>query len=663
MTDKLAYILEKFAKMVEYDPDQKEFSFSSNTFTYDAHQVCKNIQMLVDEYDESGVLSFVYSTSFFHKFTKYCTVTILDAIFSNELDKYKEYLDLISYDYKPILREFSDRVAGIASKLAPDLIASSDGLDEIPDDDGKIYDFEVGDKIEDNLFDIVSGLKNLNVESLRLTTLVPFNRKKGAKIIKSVLVFDSIADMIEACKVYDMNCVFLAYITNRNTSGGYFTLTYSWDGNIVSVNDRVKESFRGQHKHSKNGRWQEGKAYSIFPYSLIKQAEENGYDYLGYAKNIKVDENADLRLSLLGEDIFNVVLLMLIFSLKFSKTNYFTFIPRIYSEDSIKKINGLTFFEDKHALSNGAFISSLSPEDILQGLDVNNSYQTESSDLIEINRSSEVTYPARYADGFNLTYDSMIQNHVLAIEDNADEDVNEEEFLGTYEEIDAQIFRDNRQKLFDHCTEKLAEEYREYGGYEQLQNWLMVAVLRNIDHVVRECREVYTENPHNQGWSMFSRSTGDTVKSALNISDECLNESKYIVFPKSSKCIVTGNHANVWFNFRFSNIAQIKHLIPESEIPDIIKNFNLDRDHVVNNLITQSDPMRVFGSPIDDTMRRHPSMQNVIHELHEQDKVRLRFSIGFSKAGLRKLNSDSSIVIKYNEEDHTIGAFKRGELI
>lgn len=123
-------------------------------------------------------------------------------------------------------------------------------------------------------------------------------------------------------------------------------------------------------------------------------------------------------------------------------------------------------------------------------------------------------------------------------------------------------------------------------------------------------------------------------------------------------CPITGSTANVWIEFKIRSANDLCQMlgVDLSELPRILQKFKSDRNYHTNNLLNPHDPLSVVGSPIEDIMWNSDEMKEVRNELNESEYANhtLRCCIGFSKRGLNKLVKDSSIVIKYNEEDNIV---------
>ena len=75
----------------------------------------------------------------------------------------------------------------------------------------------------------------------------------------------------------------------------------------ISVNDRVEEKYIGQHKNSRNGRWQESKRFELFPYNYVIESTK-GEDYKGYALSYVVPKDP-IPMKDLGADSYIHLLL------------------------------------------------------------------------------------------------------------------------------------------------------------------------------------------------------------------------------------------------------------------------------------------------------------------------------------------------------------------
>lgn len=73
------------------------------------------------------------------------------------------------------------------------------------------------------------------------------------------------------------------------TADGYFGFYIKSNGSLLSINERVNESFPGEHKGRRNARYSDAKKYNLFPYNFIFSFRD--HDYKGIARTHVIDDD------------------------------------------------------------------------------------------------------------------------------------------------------------------------------------------------------------------------------------------------------------------------------------------------------------------------------------------------------------------------------------
>lgn len=143
--------------------------------------------------------------------------------------------------------------------------------------------------------------------------------------------------------------LYVCYIENyRGSLDGNFGFFIKSNGNILSINERINESFPGEHKGRRNGSWLDSKKASLFPYSFIvsatdpKEETPDGdvkvkTDYKGYAYNLFIDEDRLAFLNLQPEAYMPLIVAMLMLNSRYANTT--TEHMRIRYVDSLLSVN------------------------------------------------------------------------------------------------------------------------------------------------------------------------------------------------------------------------------------------------------------------------------------------------------------------------------------
>ena len=222
-------IFSDFFNFCHFNPDSEKDNdeyYKGNFLTYeaDAWETSKLIVRLVKEYN-SPYLAFIVlkaEISFWGKNVKFT----LDEIIENEHLKFLKIYKKVFFDKKclEIENTFIKMLSSFASK--PNLIGEAD----------------INSTIK-NVPEIIKEVENFNFHPF-----VICNEKLGEVEIRNKI---RIYTDIENC-LLDIESkaegLYLCYINPKDTIDGYFTFIYKSNGNIVSINDQVKEAYIGQHK-------------------------------------------------------------------------------------------------------------------------------------------------------------------------------------------------------------------------------------------------------------------------------------------------------------------------------------------------------------------------------------------------------------------------------
>lgn len=291
-------IFSDFFNFCHFNPDSEkdnEEYYKGNILTYeaDAWETSRLIVRLVKEYN-SPYLAFIVlksDISFWGKNAKFS----LDEIIENEHLKFLNIYKKVFFDKKclEIENTFIKMLSSFASK--PNLIGNAD---------------------------LNSTIKNVSkiikeVEKFNFQPFVIGNEKLGEVEIRNKI---RIYTDIENCLLDIENKaegLYLCYINPKDSIDGYFTFIYKSNGNIVSINDQVKEAYIGQHKveRRRNASYVERKAFETFPYNFMFELSKP--DVKGYYTEYKLKGEFTLN-DLPIDNIFPLVIAMLLVIKKYS---------------------------------------------------------------------------------------------------------------------------------------------------------------------------------------------------------------------------------------------------------------------------------------------------------------------------------------------------------
>ena len=644
MREDTSRILNEWASVLEFNPDQK--SFDLGNCSLDIHIAGEAMKKLIEKFDESGELSVLYAKQFYMNYLKHLSIKLFD-LFESDSDDLKIYRNLYDTMRSEAVRTIEDRwiaaVSTILNRLGIHLISNQ-------------FDTSV---LYSNVSDIVNDITKCNVDvfgkgSTSHTTFI---------YCTTIQSFNTLAECILNLS-YNSDGMYLCYISLDGAPDGYFTYIYKCGSALISINDRVNESYRGQHNKSRNNRWMEYKGYNIFPYKLIEYGDER--DYKGYATSMKLSDDASLSLSDQGIDASKIILTMIILQNFIENKMDFDEYELSYS-DVLLNANRNELF-DSHAaelmvVKNNEVVDyhatvdfKISKDDVILGLD-------ESDPIVSNNKYSDFKHSKDVSEDVkDLCPDFKFDPHeLLIIRENSSK-----EFIGTYSKMREQAYMDARNEFAAYCRKQIASKYLEVGGMKFFNNWFNVALRVHVNDVKNAAVRKYTSGTRN-GFDYCSQVIDPDFMYSIRVDfdDTYLGPTSNIylcnrVYKGNGYkyiCPITGNVANVWFKFRIRSANDLKELLGTDEcIPELLRSFRSDRDYHTNNLLSSHDELAVVGSPIEDYMWNSDEMKEVREKLGESDHMnhRLECCIGFSKRGLNKLIKDPSIVIKYNEEDNIV---------
>ena len=637
MREDTSRILNEWASVLEFNPDQK--SFDLGNFSLDIHIAGEAMKKLIEKFDESGELSVLYAKQFYMNYLKHLSIKLFD-LFEADSDDLKIYRNLYNTmhndDVKTIENRWVTAVSTILHRLGIHLISNQ-------------FDTSV---LYSNISDIVNDITKCNVDVFGKGDITHSN----FIYCTTIQIFNTLAECILNLSS-SSNGVYLCYISLDGTPDGYFTYIYKCGSTMISINDRVNESYRGQHNKSRNNRWMEYKCYNMFPYKLIEYGDER--DYKGYATSMKLSDDASLSISDQGVDASKIILTMIILQNFIENKMDFDEYELSYS-DVMLPANRSALLQ-----SNDTEIMVLNKNEVVQYHDsadfhiskndvINGLRNTDP--IIEKNKYSDFKYSAESSESVKDLFPefNFDKSNILSIRDE-----NQAEFIGTYSKMREQAYMDARKQFAAYCRKQIASRYLEVGGMKFFNNWFRIALRLHVDDVKNAAVRKYTSGTRN-GFDYCSQSTDPDFMYSIRVdidnygpsADIYMCNRKYDNYD-AFVCPITGNVANVWFKFRIRSANDLKELLGTDDcIPELLKMFKSDRDYHTNNLLSPHDALAVVGAPIEDYMWNSDEMKAVRKQLNESDydNHRLECCIGFSKRGLNKLVKDPSIVIKYNEE-------------
>ena len=649
----LGDIISLWMKHTEYDPDRKSFRLGS--MISDAHTCTKLMSELTNEYDSSGMLAVLYAKSCYEEMLDDFRVKL--AEFVKDKEAIQEYWAMWDAFNSPVITEAENRLV----EMFNNLVTKVSGVSLLGEGDREA-DLKM---LYASVQKVTESLCKCKVESFL----------KGAPTLGALDHISSVIEVFPTLAQYlrvvenRMDGVYIAYISQYGNAGGYFTFILKSNGNIISLNDRIDETYVGQHGNSRNGRWTEKALFDLFPYDEILDFSK--YDYKGYATQwaVKQGDEEGFPLKTLKQDSYMAILLALILIIgKYSNKDVSDVKHKIL--DTLLTPN-LTLLEehcDTTALvpvNNSAIVAYANDwkpsVDTSIILDQDYGKQFNHQEGKEAGKSYEETGCYRgfnqdfvdwYADDFVLDVSKVLYTpDRLSITDGTTY-MKCAEFVGTKDKFEMEAYRQGRKQLADHIQRRMIREFEEFGGHEAVMKWYYNLVLSNKDKIIQLALDKWqaikideTERSYERSfcWIPCSQELHTTIEETyehFQMLDHSVNAPQELkgrhgdYYAEKWKCPVTGTTANVWFHFLPCSYKEIERIFG-IEVPQVMKGYTItspvDGFAKGNSILDSTDAV----ADIDHIYTSQSSTARLMTGRTPSSKF--EFSIGLSKRGLNKL--------------------------
>ena len=626
------FILEVLNNWTEFTkPENSEDKvIKLNSWDYTFQRYNEKITTLAETYNVPSEITIVYLKNLFGWYLEKASITLSD-LFNNNIDLscIKNLFELFSSEkVSGFENSFYDTLNYISAKMIKNNLI------------GKI-DFS---KIVENSLDIIfDELMKCRLEIYQKGNTVQSIRE----VCQDIYVFNTLVECLSVLQ-NQQDALYVCYISNHNTSDGYFGFFIKNNGNIFSINERVPEAFIGQHQNGRNHRFTERKPDGIFPYELF---DFSNYDYKGYAKTYTLKNKEDKKVSLADlNQASYITLLMVILMMKCRFENKNLDGEVVYSNfclsDNVLSLQGTNKNElmvvsnnqlvkaGENKLSN--LISNLTTENILSG-ELNETFSHNAHPEL---RHGEYRYFGNnmfvdmYANGFVFNPSRvLIDDSIKLLSSKSNEDaVINAEFVGNEKEMFLQVYQDARWQLANYIQVEMNKEYKSFKEqFGSVSKWWEGRINANIervrDFVIQSYVDAKYENAlvHN-GW----RRAGAKVSVEFDEDNYYYRDS--IDFYNSKPCTCR-------IQIYFKNWRLIEEVLGE-KIPKIIVGYDEDRREPGNCLLDVVDPVLRIRTPFES---RGSFSYN-------SDRYEFPIRMYFSKSGLKKYIKDKGFVPKIKGE-------------
>ena len=479
--------------------------------------------------------------------------------------------------------------------------------------------------------------------------------KKGGKInpfnnfSSKILIFNTLSECLLELETY-IDGIYLCYIKYEDKPNGFFGYFFKNNGNIFSINERLEEKYIGQYerKSIRNNSYSYNKKYDLFPYEII---DFIGEDSAGYAEKHIINNNKIEYKHLTNISLMNIIIMLYLFekkyvgtclsgnevytnfllndNIKFLINNSNQLIKYQNSSDLIKYHNELKFTFDKKEFLDGTLCQKFN------GLE-NNRY-TEYGYFQNINQNlvdvfgKDFNFDNAFKDVLlidkkdNLLTENSTKNSIIKLNN---------EFIGTKNSLELQVFYNLRKKLAKHIIQKQIESLEKFGGIKQLEIWYKDLLLKNYDKIKSICLEVYNDplkgeieytnnfcfknEKHKFTYIKYYNSNYENINQIFWIKNKVNEYSNY-----SLKDIQNNKKCFHYFVFNIPNLEMIENIL-NTKFPDFCLGYY------------GSDMKPYTGNSILDVVDPVDDIDSIL--LTRKYNFSFDFVIGFSKSNFKIKN-------------------------
>lgn len=603
-------ILNEWAKYTNFDPNQTKFNLLSTEYKF--HQCSKKILKFM-EYDPSGILGVIYAKSVFEQVMEDARIRITDLL--REPDCLAEEHRMWAMFHDPSIQGFEDELLNRIDSIVQQ--ASGNKM--------------IGQRDREQERKALTSSASAVIEELDRCNVDLFLRggpiQSIGRFSTHIHVFATLSECLLTLE-QSMDGIYLCYVDNNGTADGYFGFYLKSNGTILSINERIDEAYPTQHQYSRNARWTEAKADTLFPYNYIFQFGK--FDYKGYATQQEIDQGQLEFLKLPAGGYLPLILAMILLAGKYQGLDL-SVLPQLYV-DSLLPINESKLPAAAKALipASGSGLVSANHSlhlDLTQANLMDNSFVKRFSEPGR-NYMEQGEFPMEenlfvklYGAGFRLDTESILKSSkYLAIQaankDNATGPT--PEFVGTAQRFEVEAYREARIQLAEYIRDQMLKTYLEYGGKQGVQNWYKALILSNSEYLFQLCveynsiKEKSDKISEDSPYSCMSCGTNSCGYApeyrGRTISYLPLNEphghTSYGWTDGKWLCPITGSMASLFFQFTVSSWTQMAMIFGEENLIKPVIGYQEHRTGFGNPLLRATDAVDYVGTVFESDERR-----------------------------------------------------------
>ena len=615
-------ILDAFARYTEYDKKSEKTRINKQEYTY--RMAGNKMESLIQEYDQTGVLSVLYAKKVFLEIAEEKDFTLKQYLTDPEVrEKIKRDAEMYQILEDPSVHE---AVAAYIQNLSQ-LVTQVTGK--------KLLGDPASDESEKTFIDSVEKVVE-DIGKCRVEIYCTSGRKIGTinKFNTRILVFERMGDCVLWMNAQE-DGIYLCYINQYGGADGYFAFVIKNNGNLFSINERIPEEFIGEHNQqmARNARWSEDHADMLFPYDAIFSYGK--HDMKGYATEYTIHTDK-LDFLNLGERVYQPLLIaMLLLKSKWENQEVIgepLYMSSLIPDNFIGEHPGMDLVvleKNPIALRNKEFHVEFNKEKLLDGT-YNTTYHM-------INNRASSLWTSLYGEGFEPDYKGLLSTEIPALTDSKNFDGKNfyGEFIGNREKMEREVYRKIRQQLAEYIELKMMEEYDKW-GIDRINAYLAERLQKQKDRFLDIIcmAALKKEYPEISKAEEKSELEEDLIRYA-EFSTEVEPRSMAVVFNDKSDRDgrlldnVTESRCTQYVTIEFRDWEQLESFIGE-ELPKIYKGWavNGKLGSNGNRYLSATDAVGDIESPL--CMRQRPNGGYYV-------PLRTKMSMGFSKVTWRNI--------------------------
>lgn len=584
MESNYQYVLEQWAKYNEFNFEQVKTKFNLADMSWEIDRDLRMVHTIVNNYDPSGALAVLF-----------CKNTFLEYVENNKVPMINMFVDKKTQQKLEEARElwklFNTGIVNDTEMRVIDSINQT-GLVDISGKDIRY--------VSDHIYTVINQVEHLNIDMFKKGE--PFTPIQ--KFLPAIFRFRSLADCLLNIES-GADAMYLCYIEGP-LMDGYFTYVLKQNGNIISINDRIDEPYKGAHQNSRTGRYADHKGWDLFPYNETVQFDERGYkgketESYFTAPCYKLEQ-------LENQSRLNLILGAILISnrLVYGNTDF-----EMKYVDSLVSINSNRLEQTTlpALIKNSGLVVAqqslnidITDNDIIDpqfGLQFNHNNKRDYKESGSFHNTNERMVEL-YKSDFKAS--DLIKSDILLLS-NGEEAVAEPEFIGTKERIRLQAFYEGRKQLANHIKEQVYKELENFGGIEAVDSWFIDQIKKNkqqifnriVDSIPADIIDNIEDSGDYRYFTISENIAGRIYKDELYGDNNVLNSTQ------DGKVICPYYNCRCSFYIEVSplNYLGLKEMLDLDNLPKVVDGWQKSREGDGNSILDATDKVAEVRTPFE----------------------------------------------------------------